>query len=168
MNCLHDFRRQDLLDKHREVCMKQRAQRLSFPEDTTIEIKSIAKQQRVSFCIYADFECCTEKQGDKYQHHKVNSFTYVVVSEYEKRDPVLYRGDNAVETFIDHMIKERDRIVKRFEKTEPIVLTPEGQKDFDEATHCHICHELMGVDRARDHDHVSGKHRGAAHSECNL
>ena len=50
MNCLHDFRRQDLLDKHREVCNKQRA-RLSFPEDTTIKFKNIAKQQRVPFCI---------------------------------------------------------------------------------------------------------------------
>ena len=132
MNCLHDFRRQYLLDKHREVCKKQRAQRLSFPEDTTIKFKSIAKQQRVSFSIYADFECCTEKQErGKYQHHKVNSFAYVVISEYENRDPVLYRGDNAVETFLDHMIKERDRIVKRLEKTEPIVMTPEEQKDFD-------------------------------------
>ena len=169
MNCLHDFSRQDLLDKHSEVCKKQRAQRLSFPEDTTIKFKSIVKQQRVPFCIYADFECCTEKQeGDKYQHHKVNSFAYVVVSEYEKRDPVLYRGDNVVETFLDHMIKERDRIVKRLEKTEPIVMTPEDQKNFDEATHCHICHEMMGDDRVRDHDHVSGKYRGAAHSECNL
>ena len=166
MNCLHDFTRQDLLDKHREVCMKQRSQRLSFPEDTTIKFKSIAKQQMLPFAFTL---ILNEKQeGDKYQHHKVNSFAYVVVSEYEKRDPVLYCGDNAVETFLDHMVKERDRIVKRLEKTEPIVMTPEDQKDFDEATHCHICHELMGVDRVQDHDHVSGKYRGAAHSECNL
>ena len=47
-------------------------------------------------------------------------------------------------------------------------MTPEDQKDFDEATHCHICHEFMGEDRVRDHDHVSGKYHGAAHSECNL
>ena len=169
MNSLHDFMRQDLLDKHREVCTKQRAQRLLFPKDTKIKFKSIAKQQRVSFCIYAHFECCTEKQeGDRYQHHKTNSFACVVVSEYEKRDPVLYHGDNAVETFLNHMIKEPDRIVKRLEKTEPIVMTPEDQKDFHEATHCHICHELMGVDRVRNNDHVSGKYRGAAQSECNL
>ena len=47
-------------------------------------------------------------------------------------------------------------------------MTPEDQKDFDEATHCYICHEWMGVDRVRDHDHVSGIYRGAVHSECNL
>ena len=26
----------------------------------------------------------------------------------------------------------------------------------------------MGDDRVRDHDHVNGKYRGAAHSQCNL
>ena len=125
MNCLHGFIRQDLLDKHREVCTKHGAQRLSFPEDTAVKFKSIAKQQRAPFCIYADFECCTVKQeGDKYQHHEPNSFAYKVVSKYEQCDPVLYRGDNLVETFFDHMNKERDRIVKRLEKTEPIVMTP--------------------------------------------
>ena len=169
MNCLHGFCRQDLLDKHREVCNKHKAQRLSFPEDTTVKFKSIAKQQRVPFCIYADFECCTVKQeGDKYQHHEPNSFAYKVVNEYEQCDPVLYRGDNVFETFFDHMNKKRNRIVKRSEKTEPIVMTPDDEKYFDEATDCHICHELMGADRVRGHDHVSGKYRGAAHSECNL
>ena len=60
VNCLHDFMRQDLLDKHREVCTKHGAQPLSFPEDTTIKFKGIEKQQRVSFCTYADFECYTD------------------------------------------------------------------------------------------------------------
>ena len=66
MNYLHGFCRQDTLDKHREVCSKHKAQRLAFPEDTAVTFRSIAKQQRTSFCIYADFECCTVKQeGDK-------------------------------------------------------------------------------------------------------
>ena len=66
------------------------------------------------------------------------------------------------------MIKELDRIVKRLEKIEPIVMTPEDQKDFDEATHCYICGFDLGADKVRDHDHINGKYRGAAHSECNL
>ena len=166
---LPGFFRQDVLDKHSEVCSKHKAQRLSFPEDTTVKFKSIAKQQIAPFCIYSDFECCTVKQeGNKYQHHEPNSFAYKVVSEYEQCDPVLYRGDNVLETFFNHMIKERDRIVKRLEKIEPIVMTPEEQKDFDEATHCYICGFDLGADKVRDHDHIDGKYRGAAHSECNL
>ena len=35
--------------------------------------------------------------------------------------------------------------MKRLEKSELIVMTPEDQMDFNEATHCHICNELMGV-----------------------
>jgi hypothetical protein len=82
MNCLHGFQAQALLDKHREVCTKQRAQRLSFPDETDVKFKSIAKQQRAPFCIYADFECCTKPQaGDKYQHRQVNSFACIVVSQ---------------------------------------------------------------------------------------
>ena len=32
---------------------------------------------------------------------------------------------------------------------------------------CHICNEELGEDRVRDHCHLSGKFRGAAHEICN-
>ena len=167
--CLHGFCRQQLLDKHREVCGPKKVQRLTFPEDTTVRFTNIAKQQKAPFCIYADFECCTERhEGDKYQHHKPNSFAYIVVSEYEKPDLVLYRGDHAVEKFIKCMVKERDHIVEKLNDYQPMDLTPEEEKEFNEATVCYICNELMGVDKVRDHDHINGKYRGAAHMECNL
>ena len=36
------------------------------------------------------------------------------------------------------------------------------------STLCHICNEKLGEDRVRDHCHLSGKFRGAAHEVCNL
>ena len=36
------------------------------------------------------------------------------------------------------------------------------------STHCHICTEELGEDRVRDHCHLSGKFRGAAHEIFNL
>ena len=39
---------------------------------------------------------------------------------------------------------------------------------FDNSTLCHICNEELGPDRVRDHCHLSGKFRGAAHEVCNL
>jgi hypothetical protein len=69
-NCLHGFMRQDLLDKHRMDCQEKQTQRLTFPEDTEVKFKGIAKQQTVPFVIYADFECYTTKidDGEKYQN----------------------------------------------------------------------------------------------------
>ena len=39
---------------------------------------------------------------------------------------------------------------------------------YDNSTNCHICNEELGEDRVRDHCHLSGKFRGAAHEVCNL
>src|SRR5688572_7080243 len=45
------------------------------------------------------------------------------------------------------------------------------QKDeelYYSATVCHICEGELGDDRVRDHCHLTGKYRGAAHNSCNL
>ena len=39
---------------------------------------------------------------------------------------------------------------------------------YDNSTHCHICNEELGKDRVRDHCHLPGKFRGAAHEVCHL
>lgn len=39
---------------------------------------------------------------------------------------------------------------------------------FQKTTHCHICQKKLESDRVRDHCHVTGKFRGAAHNACNL
>ena len=39
---------------------------------------------------------------------------------------------------------------------------------YDNSTLCHICNLELGEDRVRDHYHLSGKFRGAAHEVRNL
>ena len=39
---------------------------------------------------------------------------------------------------------------------------------YDNSTLCHICNEELGKNRVRDHCHLTGKFRGAAHEACNL
>ena len=36
------------------------------------------------------------------------------------------------------------------------------------STLCHICNEELGNDKVRNHCHLTGKFRGAAHEVCNL
>ena len=49
-----------------------------------------------------------------------------------------------------------------------MVITPTQEQDFRNAVTCHICGDELGADRVRDHDHLTGEYRGAAHNECNL
>ena len=48
-----------------------------------------------------------------------------------------------------------------------MIFNEEDRINFNNATLCHICEEPLGRDTVRDHCHISGKFRGAAHSICN-
>ena len=39
---------------------------------------------------------------------------------------------------------------------------------YENSTLCHIYNKELGNNRVRDHCHLSGKSRGAAHEVCNL
>ena len=54
-------------------------------------------------------------------------------------------------------------------KTEiPIRMTEKDEASFNAATACYACGLGLNDDRIRDHCHLTGKYRGAVHSECNL
>ena len=47
-------------------------------------------------------------------------------------------------------------------------MTMHDKMTYDNYTLCHICNEELGKDRVRDHCHLTGMFRGAAHEICNL
>ena len=181
-NCLHGFTRQDLLDDHSTLCYQQKVQSIQLPkEGEVLQFEGMAKQLRVPFVIYADFECYTTKldtcmqnpqasNTTRYQRHDVSGFAYMVVCTAEEHTmkPVVYRGPNVIKTFYDKILAENTRIQAILNNPKPMIVTPQQQREFDEAQDCYICGEPLGVDRVRDHDHLTGNYRGAAHKACNI
>ena len=49
-----------------------------------------------------------------------------------------------------------------------MIMTMHDKLVYDNSILCHICNEELGKDKVRDHFHLSGKFRGAAHDGCNL
>ena len=47
-------------------------------------------------------------------------------------------------------------------------MTREDWRAYSTATICHVCDKPLEGDSVRDHCHITGKYRGAAHSTCNL
>ena len=181
-NCLHGFTSQRLLDEHKILCYQQKVQSIQMPkEGEVVKFKSLAKQLRVPFVIYADFECYTTKidtcmqdpnasNTTRYQRHDVSGFAYMVVcaSDEHTNKPVVYRGPEVVKTFFDRIQSESDKIQAILNTPKPMVISPQQQREFQVAPDCCICGDVLGADRVRDHDHLTGEYRGAAHNECNI
>ena len=49
-------------------------------------------------------------------------------------------------------------------------LSYEEERQFQSSPCCHICNGIFGEDevKVRDHDHMTGEFRGAAHVKCNI
>ena len=83
-----------------------------------------------------------------------------------------YLDQDAVHKFITTMVKERipwSRVMKEhFDKE--LVMTKEDDENFETSTNLSIHYDtfVKGNVEVRDHSHVTGKYRGAAHRNCDV
>ena len=196
--CLNSFHSEKSLDKHKEYCHNNEAVKIEMPireddEGNTfpvyIKFNHFHKKMRVPFVVYADFECFTEKidtcqpeEGksftNQYQKHRPSGFSYLIkcfdddilaphLRHYTAESP----DDNIPQLFIESLEKDIKEIYNKFKKPKKMVMTREDKINYKKATHCHICEEEIDKDKdkkVRDHCHLTGKFRGAAHNKCNL
>ena len=47
-------------------------------------------------------------------------------------------------------------------------MTTQDEEIYNNSQICWICNEELNTDKVRDHCHITGKFRGAAHNQCNL
>ena len=131
--------------------------------------------------MYADFECNLKsvkcKEGsytEKYQDHIPCSFAYKIVCIGDRftKPTIIYRRENAAYEFIKAILEEykycRKIMKSHFNKN--LIMTEEEENLFQKSNNCWICKKLIDNDeeKVRDHCHVTGKFRGAAHKICNV
>ena len=73
-----------------------------------------------------------------------------------------------MQIFIDTLENNIKEIYYKFKCPKKMITTMHDKMAYDNTTLCHICNEELGEDRVRDHCHLSGKFRGAAHEVYNL
>ena len=47
-------------------------------------------------------------------------------------------------------------------------MTSEDEEIYNHSHICWICKQELNTDKVRDHCHITGKFRGAAHNKCNI
>ncbi|GFQ84064.1 protein NYNRIN [Trichonephila clavata] len=150
------------------------------PDRNILQFQKIEFQHKVSFITYADFESIiipyhsvqpTNQRSytEKIARHEPCGYAYVVIDANGKmlKPITVYRGPDAATHFINNLIKEKDQITPMFTTIMPMNLSPE-EEQFNSETRCYLCKHLLENDKLRDHCHLSGRYRGAAHNYCNL
>ena len=185
MYCLQCFSSERILANHVNNCLTVNgAQAINMPKqgENILKFNNFHKQLPVPFVIYADFEAITKKvqgceqseemENEKnkrsytkaYQTHKDCGYRYKLVCCYDdkySKDICIYRGENAVYTFMEKMLEEVEYckavVKKRFNK--PLVMTENDEQRFRTMDGCHICGEKYDEKdvRVRDHCHITGK-----------
>ena len=131
--------------------------------------------------IYADFESilvpystCDKENGTSkvINNHVPCGYSINVVNNHNNTNKqTYYRGDNAVSKFCKEIRAIAYKKIS-FSKSKMVEYTLIEQKQHENATYCHICEKVFGDNKkhrkVRDHDHYTGKYRGAAYSICNL
>ena len=150
-----------------------------------LKFNNYHKQLRLPFCVYADFECLMKPVGEvlngathserKYQHIPCSFAYYIKCSFDDSISKVeFHRGLDAPQVFVSKLENDCKRIYHQYLKKiilmEP--LSTAQQESYENSTICHICEKPFSSDRSqkkvRDHCHLTGKFRGAAHMHCNL
>ncbi|XP_054723117.1 uncharacterized protein LOC129233064, partial [Uloborus diversus] len=181
--CLHRFSSERLLKEHHEFCKDLSPQRVKLPEEgkNILKFENIHFQHSLPYAIYADFESLivplhsatpedATSYTEKVARHDACGYAYLVVGPDGKttKPITVYRGPDASTHFVENLLNEPAEIAEQLMDVKPLCLSHQEEQNFKVASSCHICQGRLGTDRVRDHDHLSGKYRGAAHSQCNL
>ena len=186
--CLQGYSKEKKLEDHKINCegAGNVAVKCCMPSEDKKKLyfKNYQNMLKAPYVIYADFESINKpiENADpnpnssfttKKQEHEACGYCFIAVrSDGKTRPPKLYRGENAAEHFLKAVQEEQKLIRKELEDIKPIAMTKEDKIKFDQATECWICNKKInttdGQIKVRDHCHITGEYRGAAHSNCNL
>lgn len=179
--CLHSFYKKENHEKHELECSIHTPVRMELSKDP-VRFKNYQKQIRHPFVIYADFESTLKKidsvQPDPKESytmdinkHIPNSFCVYTKCEVDKYSKLkTYNGSQTARAFVSYLTEEVKRIYDIMKKNTPMNLTARQKAEYYNACNCYVCHQPFTKEnnKVRDHNHLTGEFRGAAHWKCNL
>lgn len=189
--CFHPYTTEIAMNNHlSNGCLEITDTHIRMPEPgTKLKFKNFKTKLDIPYRIYADFESILvekDEQRGSYtkvtQQHVPCGFAMYMVRQDGSGCLRQYRGkdeNDTMQRFYEYLelfgseIKEKlyyyNKVEKQYRlKVAPLVMTPEDVIKHNSSTHCHICEERLTNDTVRDHDHETGKYRGAAHNACNV
>ena len=162
MRCVTRFTRAHLLVEHEKYCngVNGRPTKIDMPEEgeNILAFQNYHKQMKAPYVIYADFESLVKKMHgcerdpdkkyksytEKTEWHEACGYSYIVVrSDGEVTGKKVYRGEGAVNSFLESIMQEKEKIRERLAKPKPLTMTQENWENFKHAENCYICEKSL-------------------------
>jgi hypothetical protein len=172
----------DFFNCHLRDCYKRASGEGSLiklpDEGSTMKFKNYKNKLERPYIVYADCESTLEKLdrklGDNTEllhKHNVNSCCFYFVCTFDNSKNVLrtFEGDTCIEDMMIALKDLSDTCIEEMSINQDMEMTTEDTRKFWGAKCCSICNGNFkdGETRCRDHDHRTGKFRGATHQTCN-
>lgn len=189
MRCFSHFSCDRVLQNHKEICTGDACQQVMtmVPEGTILKFQNTRYQQMFPFVIYADFECLPRNITDRtnvsnnpfdvcpelaYQHHEPCSAGIVLVSTLPELNLPYeeHFGTDVCAWFLNRIVEIEAACLRVLFNENRLVMSVEDTEKFNASRECYLCGRAFAERqiKVRDHDHVTGRFRGAAHQGCNL
>ena len=177
-NCSNSFGSKEELEMHEFYCQNYEACKISLSKQSFIKFENLQNKVVVPFIIYADFESIltsineTQKNIVKTQKHEASAFAFFTVCKLDESLNTfkLFSGSETSLNFCKILENEIVRIRHLMENEKGIVMSQEEEESFQNSKVCYLCGKEFSLEdqKVRDHCHLTGKYRGAAHNSCNL
>ena len=145
------FSSKRVLDNHTPLCERYPPQQTAFPnpedeKESTVSFRAHRRHFYLPFYIVCDFESFLEPQDDSpnqntcaIELHKASGFGMYRVTHIEEymSEPLVYSGEDVVDTFYDSLMKECEaieEIIKKRKEMKP--LTDEQRQAYSDSWFC--------------------------------
>ena len=167
--CLTAFSSQPVLIDHMERCIKQQPTKITFSWKDQLKFEDYHVKVPVPIRVYADFECINQPQNTPNVLFKQIPIAvgYYVISPFGNYY-YSYFGIDCTTWFVNRMLTLEKIASKYFKTNLELEMSQEEEVQFQLAEECWLCENPLDDTKVRDHDHLTGKYRGAAHNICNI
>ena len=167
--CLTAFSSQPVLIDHMERCINQQPTNITFSWKDQLKFEDYHMKVPVLIRVYADIECINRPQNTPNVLFKQIPIAvgYYVISPFGNYY-YSYFGIDCTTWFVNRMLTLEKIASKYFKTNLELQITPQEEESFQLAEECWFCENPLGGEKVRDHDHLTGKYRGAAHNICNI
>ena len=179
MTCLQNFTTEEIPSNHKKQCLLIDGCQAVKYESGIMKFTNYNKQIPILFKIYADTECFLKRSNSyedehtiRYQEHIPNSIgaKLVCIDDRFTLPSIIFKGKDCINKFITWIL-DKQRWTKPITKqffNKRLIMTNKYEEIYNNSHICWICKQELNIDKVRDHCHVTGRFRDAAHNKCNI